>query len=51
MPRERYKPEQIVNLLRQIEVEVANGKATPQACRDAGNHTQRTIAGERSSAG
>ena len=40
MSRERYKPEQIVNLLRQIEVEVANGKMTPQACRDAGIHTQ-----------
>ncbi len=40
MSRERYKPEQIVNLLRQIEVEVANGKATPQACREAGIHTQ-----------
>jgi transposase-like protein len=24
-----------VNLLRQIEVEIANGKTTPQACRDA----------------
>ena len=35
MPRKRYKPEQIVTLLRQIEVEVANGKTTPQACRDA----------------
>ena len=31
----KYKPEQIVNLLRQIEVEIANGKTTPQACRDA----------------
>jgi len=30
-----YKPEQIVNLLRQIEVAIANGKTTPQACRDA----------------
>jgi len=40
MSKERYKPEQIVNLLRQIEVEVANGKTTPQACRDAGIHTQ-----------
>ncbi len=40
MSRERYKPEQVVNLLRQIEVEVANGKTTPQACRDAGIHTQ-----------
>jgi putative transposase len=35
MATKRYKPEQIVNLLRQIEVEIANGKTTPQACRDA----------------
>ncbi len=35
MPIKRYKPEQIVNLLRQIEVEVANGKTTPQARREA----------------
>jgi len=27
----RYKPEQVVTLLRQIEVEIANGKTTPQA--------------------
>ena len=36
MSTKRVKPEQIVNLLRQIEVEIANGKTTPQACRDAG---------------
>jgi transposase-like protein len=35
MSTKRYKPEQIVNLLRQIEVAMANGKTTPQACRDA----------------
>src|SRR3972149_3468715 len=35
MSRKRYKAEQIVTLLRQIEVEIANGKTTPQACRDA----------------
>ena len=35
MSTKKYKPEQIVNLLRQIEVEVANGKTTPPACRDA----------------
>ncbi len=40
MSTKRFKPEQVVNLLRQIEVEVANGKTTPQACRDAGIHTQ-----------
>jgi putative transposase len=31
----RYKPEQIVNLLRQIEVGIANGKPTPQVCKEA----------------
>ena len=35
MPIRKYKPEQIVTLLRQIEVEVANGKTTPQACKEA----------------
>jgi len=40
MSTKRYKPEQIVNLLRQIEVEIANGKTTSQACRDAEITTQ-----------
>jgi putative transposase len=35
MPMKRYKPEQIVTLLRQIEVEMANGKTAPQACKEA----------------
>ena len=35
MPIKRYKPEQIVTVLRQIEVELANGKTTPQACKEA----------------
>ena len=35
MSTKRYKPEQIVTLLRQIEVELANGKTTPQACKEA----------------
>ena len=29
MSTKRYKPEQVVNILRQIEVEIANGKMTP----------------------
>jgi len=41
MPMRRYKPEQIVNLLRQIEVGIANGKSTPQACKEA-EITQQT---------
>jgi hypothetical protein len=32
----KYQPEQVVNLLRQIEVAVANGKSTEDACREAG---------------
>jgi len=32
MPNQRYKPEQIVTMLRQIEVGIANGKTTPR-CR------------------
>ena len=36
MPNQKYKPEQIVNLLRKIEVENANGKTTPQAAREVG---------------
>src|ERR1700689_5938019 len=35
MPIRRYKAEQIVTLLRQIEVGIANGKPTPQACKEA----------------
>jgi len=41
MPIRRYKPEQIVTVLRQIEVEIANGKTTPQACKEA-EITQQT---------
>jgi len=35
MPMRKYKPEQIVTLLRQVEVGIANGKTTPQACKEA----------------
>jgi putative transposase len=36
MSTRRYKPEQIGNLLRKIEVEIAYGKTTPQAAREVG---------------
>jgi transposase-like protein len=36
MPTKKYKPEQIMALLRQVEVAIANGQTTPQACREAG---------------
>ena len=32
----KYQPEQVVNLLRQIEVGVANGKTTALASKEAG---------------
>ncbi len=35
MPNKKYKPEQIVTMLRQIEVSIGNGKTTPQACKEA----------------
>ena len=40
MSIKKYKAEQIVTVLRQIEVEMANGKTAPQACQEAGIHTQ-----------
>jgi hypothetical protein len=33
MSIKRYKPQQFVTLLRQIEVEIANGKTILQACK------------------
>ena len=36
MPKKRFGAEQIVTLLRQIEVSMGQGKPTPVACRDAG---------------
>ena len=40
MPTRNYKPEQMVTILRQMEVQMANGKTAPQACKEAGIHTQ-----------
>jgi hypothetical protein len=36
MAKKRFGAEQIVTLLRQIEVLMAQGKSGPEACRDAG---------------
>ena len=35
MTKKRQTPEQIVTLRRQVEVAVGNGRATPQACKEA----------------
>lgn len=32
----KYQPEQVMKLLRQIEVAVANGKTTARTCKEAG---------------
>ena len=40
MPTRNYTPEQIVTILRQIEVQMANGKTAPQACMEAEIHSQ-----------
>ena len=42
MPRKHYKPEQIISILRHIEVEQANGKSLVDACRSA-EITQNTF--------
>ena len=51
MPKKRFGAEQIVTLLRQIEVSMAQGKPTPVACRDRGYRNRVIIAGARNTAG
>jgi hypothetical protein len=36
MAKRRYTAEEIVTVLRQVEVAIPNGKTTPHACREAG---------------
>jgi hypothetical protein len=50
MPMKRYKPEQIVNLLRQIEVEIANGKIHRKPARKRKSPRKPTAAGGRNTA-
>ena len=47
----KYQPKQVVSLLRQIEVAVANGKTTVSACKKRGSWSRRTSVGARSTAG
>ena len=46
MPVRKYKPEQIVTLLRQVEVGIANGKNTPQAREYSFGHGPEFVAEE-----
>ena len=50
MPKKRFSAEQIVTLLRQIEVLMAQGKAAPEACREAGKSQQSITGGARNMA-
>jgi hypothetical protein len=45
----KHTPEQIVTLLRQVEVAVANGKTTGLACKEAAITSRPTTAGAKSS--
>ena len=47
----KHSPEQIVNILRQIEVASANGKTHPLACREAASPNRRSTGGARNTAG
>ena len=42
MPKKRFSAEQIVVLLRQIEVLMSQGKGAPVACREAGISQQNS---------
>ena len=41
MPNQKYKPEQIVTLLRQVEVTVANGKCSRRPAKKQGSRCRR----------
>lgn len=41
MAKRRYTAEEIVTVLWQVEVGIANGETTPQACRESGITEQR----------
>jgi putative transposase len=40
MPKKRFSSEQIIAKLRQIEVQLAQGKSIALACKDAGSSEQ-----------
>jgi hypothetical protein len=43
MPKKRFGAEQIVTILRQIEVSMAQGKTAPESCRAAGISQQSYV--------
>ena len=51
MPKKRFSAEQIVTLLRQIEVSMAQGKSTAVPAGKLGSRSRAITAGARSMAG
>jgi len=51
MAIQEVQAEQTVNLLRQIEVRIAKGKPTPQACKEAKSRYRPTTAGGKNTVG
>ncbi len=51
MSIQKNKPEQIVTVLRQIEVQMANGKTVPKPAKEPESTPRPTIAGGRSTVG
>lgn len=51
MPKKQFTAEQIVILLRQIDVLTSQGKTPAAACREAEYHSTAIIVGGRSMAG
>ena len=52
MPKKRFSAEEIVTLLRQIEVLMVQGKSAPEACREEGISQQcNESTGARASSG
>ena len=51
MPKKRFSPEQIVTLLRQIEVAMSQGKSTQLPAGKQGSRSRIFTAGARSMAG
>ena len=48
MARKRFSDEDVIRLLRQIEVETASGASVAEACRSAGVSDATIMAGARS---
>jgi len=51
MPNPRYQPEQVVNLLRKMEVEIATARRRRKRPEKWGSRNRRTTAGGRNSEG